>query len=128
MREFKFRAWQQFDREFRSLDHQSNYYIGFYFGHDGTELKDDFIISQYTETKDKNDNEIWEGDILKIYRDGEIIIATIIFFNGCFGWNDHTYHNEFYSMSTTMEVIAEDNINYSIEVIGNIYQNSDLLG
>jgi uncharacterized phage protein (TIGR01671 family) len=59
MREIKFRAWQ--DNQMVTQPLSSNYGAARFFGF----LYEDAPIMQYTGLKDKNDKEIYEGDILK---------------------------------------------------------------
>ena len=75
-------------------------------------------LMQYIGLKDKNGKEIYEGDILKIETD---IIGEVVFKDGCFvnnssGWGLHTY----LSMPTPYKIPE-------IEIIGNIYENPELL-
>jgi hypothetical protein len=115
MREIRFRAWD--NRERRMLD--GNIKEGRDIG-DGSarginkQIKwaqeSDFILMQYTGLKDKNGKEIFEGDIYvppdsSIYR-------VIEFRDGCF-----TQKNSFPTWP----------IEINGEVIGNIYDNPDLL-
>lgn len=68
-------------------------------------------IGEYTGLKDKNGKEIYEGDILK---DEENMLWEVIFDEGMFKLeNIHIPGRRF---------ITED-----IEIIGNIYENSELL-
>jgi len=74
---------------------------------------EDLEITECTGIKDKNDKDIYEGDILK-YRNR---IGTIQFFAGMFicDWQDQTDDTLGFMMTNDMEVI------------GNIFENADLL-
>ncbi|MCA1029398.1 YopX family protein [Cytobacillus kochii] len=76
----------------------------------------DVILRQYTGLKDKNGKEIYEGDVVtgvnRIF-EGEIL-QDVNFLNGCFmfgNWNAHEFFNN----------------HQFIEVIGNIYENPELI-
>lgn len=72
-------------------------------------------VGQYIERKDKNGKKIFEGDIV---RDTEDFDVGKIFFD--------TYTAMFViGFETT---IADFNASYSLEVIGNIYDNPELIG
>lgn len=75
---------------------------------------EDMILMQYTGLDDKNGKEIYEGDIVKY----ENMTGKIMFFNGSFIMSNFEETEEW-----ELGVINEE-----IEVIGNIYENSELLG
>ena len=80
-------------------------------------------IGQYTGLTDKNGNKIFEGDILQFDYIGKNLgvngIAFVVFQNGKFGVN-WGWHKEF--------VCLDGFANTTLEVIGNIHDNPELLG
>lgn len=118
-REIKFRAWD--------ITSKTMAYLGPYCY---LKIFDDenLIISQFTGLRDKNGKEIYEGDIVRCFEDGLDDIA-----------DDGTIHQVRYCSQDDYPAFELDPwdgdcnglSNYkaygSIEVIGNIYENPELL-
>jgi len=111
-REIKFRAWDK-DKmvEFMLLDiaDESVEYI------DISGWMKEEALMQYTGLKDKNGTEIYEGDIFRQKgMDNDLIVGTIIFYDDlsyrCREGN-YIFHK----------------VKFAGEVIGNIYENPELL-
>lgn len=119
MREIKFRVWDNVD------------YMSSPFSIKDVQLKviqfdSDLPIMQFTGLEDKNDQEIYEGDILDTgetrhrpsWRKGHNY-HVVCFSSGCFtakGWNGEI------EVSPSLSVL-----NHKSTVIGNIYENPELL-
>jgi uncharacterized phage protein (TIGR01671 family) len=124
MREIKFRTW-----EYNTWTKRNKFYyytlrdlhiarttVGN--GYDKFPNDEDAETTQYTGLKDKNDKEIYEGDIVKATSDqytNENFVGKVIFDEGSF----LTWINK----NDIRGVWSGDDI----EVIGNIFENKDLL-
>lgn len=113
MREIKFRAWKNNFHgkgDWRwSMSYQDIYGLDEYFGL--LRSCSDYKLMQYTGLKDKNGTEIYEGDIVKAVGkyDYKFKARQIEFIDGAF------------------KVIGYGLCAALVEVIGNIYENPELL-
>ena len=127
MRDIKFRAWDKKDRVIRDV-------VGMSFYHDsvsvdiehGRYLQDDvsrFELMQFTGLKDKNGTKIYEGDILTT--DLSRPYLAVEFRNGAFMFQCHDNGKDYYDFMTA--TYENSNFTKYHEVIGNIYENKELL-
>ena len=123
MREIKFRAWDNVQEVMLSVENIDFRNDLITFNEDDNSLTDTFemiTLMQYTGMKDKNGKEIYEGDIVGILH----MRAEVIFEDGSFRfkWLDkitkrvRKYNEPMFK-----------NTNIVFEVIGNIYENKELL-
>jgi uncharacterized phage protein (TIGR01671 family) len=113
-REIKFRAWDKKHKRFTAFQYTSkveNDIQIFYLTN-----QENITYMQYTGLKDKNGVEIYEGDIVKI---GKELIEEI-------KWVDESNWNDT-KCSVNGWVNHESIYTEKPEVIGNIYQNPELL-
>ena len=114
-REIEFRAWDYHPiyGKYRMENFESiKSYCGYYFFE-----PDGHIIMQYTGLKDKNGKKIYEGDIVKDLIYGNILIVK--FDKGKF---------ELLYKGVEVNRVSLANNHKKIEVIGNIYENKNLIG
>ena len=126
MRDIKFRVWDNENKEMlevQELDFEPTFYGGRiairtdqYNDYFDTE---DMILMQYTGLKDKNEKEIYEGDIIK-YKD---IQKGVVEYSEQYA---QFILKETGSIADECEALGEFNIKV-FEVIGNIYDNPELL-
>lgn len=125
----KFRAWDKLRKIMLPVgDLDTSYKLVYLEEDNGYRCEMDFDeieLMQFTGLKDKNDNEIFEGDIVKFPEfNGDIYITPVVWDKSCacFGLSfsgkypiSFDYLEEFY---TELK---------DIEVVGNIYENPELL-
>ena len=120
MRDIKFRAWDEekkemyydYDQNIKCLKigesiHQFIWGVGHTYK----------TLMQYTGLKDKNGKEIYEGDILKMTWGN--------YLNGVIKFNNKYGYYSFNSRTSEYDFIETQSDEY--EIIGNIYENQDLL-
>lgn len=120
MREIKFRAWHKEEKRYYVVER-----INFLDFEVWARVNGDFgifnfksvILEQYTGLKDKNDIEIFVGDVVKLYVNGDVVITKV-------------FYNE-YGLSYAFEDANDVGLFYildyeemDLEVIGNIHENT----
>ena len=85
-----------------------------------------YPISQYTGLKDKHGKEIYEGDILI---DTLTKMKYVVKFGYCkkFAYNGWYVQNDGVDYTTSLNGDYSTNQNSQIEIIGNVYENENLL-
>ena len=117
MREIKFRAW---DKKRNCWN-----FTLFDFDCDGQMIQADwFEINQFTSLKDKNGKEIYEGDIVK-WNDGYETKIYSVSWQGKLDYPGFDFDGWEGEMAGLCEAVCCPDI--EIEVIGNIYENPELL-
>lgn len=86
-------------------------------------VNNDLNLMQSTGLEDKNGNEIFDGDILAIETIDETLNVNVF-------WDDEhalfMFESKQYNEKQALAELLEDN-SYPFEIIGNIYQNPELL-
>lgn len=84
---------------------------------------DHLVIMQSTGLKDKNGKEVFEGDILAFETDDEVINVNVF-------WDEEhalfMFESKKYNEQEPLAELVENNT-YPFEIIGNIYENPELL-
>lgn len=140
MRDIKFRAWHRKMMEWHywglldlpGMEIQTQIVGG---NPANVYLRDYTNWSQFTGLHDKHGNEIYEGNIVKLFVGSKDAVKTnwlIIFTRGAFGLSPKVDNeNKFGSFANFMDECDErgvdTDISKHIEIIGNIYQHPSLL-
>lgn len=118
-REIKFRFWCIASKEWWYLYDEgpvgdSIHGVGLELGSE--ELNEEFITCEYTGLKDKNGKEIYEGDI----------VSHLNYYNRVCEY-DPNYARYVLTSYNSSKYKITDHQKYDLEVIGNIYENPELL-
>jgi uncharacterized phage protein (TIGR01671 family) len=119
-REIKFRIWNDYDKKMIHWNELLEKNLANIF----TIPSYDKWLMQYTELHDKNEKEIYEGDIVYCQTKYGKAKAIIKFIDGKFV----AYWDSILTHPQNGHCIACYEINKRFEVIGNIYDNPELLG
>lgn len=79
-------------------------------------VEDGVVLRQYTGIKDKNDREIYDGDIVRCFSHS---ISKVELKKGCFGLITDGLHEPYFAPFTDIYGYCE--------ILGNIYENPELL-
>lgn len=116
MKEIKFRAWHEHSGMIE-WDKLKDYVdLGNVLGVYPT-LK----VMQYTGLKDKNGKEVYEGDIINYVEEDYLSherMGKVVFEDFAWRITGDSYRRPFYSSTNAIE---------QVEIIGNVYENSELL-
>ena len=119
MRQLKFRAWDKISK--KMIQPHGGDFIGW---HSMLNWEECLDVMQFTGLQDKNGRDIYEGDIVKCGYG----IAKVVYHLGCWmvQWLDDVEANmELLGLNKTFRRGREDS--EAFEIIGNIYENTELL-
>lgn len=129
MRQLKFRVWNVIEGKWNGIHNQEPKMVGELCCHKGIYLipestSRNLIVQQFTGLKDKNGKEIYEGDIVNIFNHNQ---AEEVMYEPCgtaFGFFKHDSASR---EDGTFEVLSDYTGCDGYEIIGNIFENPQLL-
>lgn len=116
MREIKFRAWDKLNKEMFNIESINFQERRVYKDDVSYRNFNDVELMQYTGLKDKNNKEIYEGDIVTLHNSRYKVIYNSK------GARFVLRNDEF-----ELEITFINNNNERMEILGNIYENPELM-
>lgn len=123
MKEIQFRAWDEVNHRLIQIYGESKDIGDYNFVNPCSEQ---VKIMQYTGLKDKNDKKMYEGDIVCLRKDREHGVYTIRFGVGIYDGGYYKFMGFYLDPQDTEEHTCMFETK-DIEIIGNLYENPELL-
>ena len=126
MRKHKFRAWDKKQRKWLDINLHMSVVDGCFYWQFGyisdilsADERENIELVESIGIKDKNDNEIYWGDIVKIKRDNFFeYVSDVRFLYGSFCVNQHGTYFPIFSLARPGD---------TMRIIGNVYENPELM-
>jgi uncharacterized phage protein (TIGR01671 family) len=127
-RPIRFRAWDSKDNRWLREDEVSIVSSGELLDLAGNYMPEDrgVVIQQFTGLLDKNGKEIYEGDVMNLKSKYEFENDKPIDTNSEVLFVDGGFRMDFHGMRLTKELLKSQG-NWDLKVIGNIYENPELM-
>ncbi len=122
-REILFRAKTKATKEWTYGHFAKQYDVSQIYAGNGHECIYEDTLCQYTGLADRNGNKIFEGDIIQSYHHGEPMGVAVVYWQGSSFWCDLLSGSQFDCCYT----LDEWNCECGLEIIGNIFDNKDIV-
>ena len=131
-RTLKFRAWDKLAKQFIYPDkgYQGHYVLdlnGRFQNLQNGSGGDEYVVQQFTGFKDIDMKEIYEGDNIEFQTDNKNYRGLIAWTLGAYSVLANTLDEEKIPTRIWFKDLYEDIFNYKVRVIGNSYENPELL-
>lgn len=120
MREIKFRAWDKLNKQmFYSNDNLTDFF------YQGFIEDENSVVMQYTGLEDNDGVEIYEGDILKIDYNYEVVNPPELFECDAFIVYGYSFCSNYF-IDNYEKVGLDRFYKYKPVIVGNVYENPEL--